>query len=183
MSSPPFSDSLPPSLPSPVVTALLESGSHEELAPEQSDALKLRIMQRIRSEAKAEVKSQVLSVSTDKTAIENKAAFTHTKRDDGWRRLHSKAQVKILHRDGVQFSWLLKLAAGGTLPAHTHEHGAEEVVMIEGTLLLNQVLYQAGDHHAAAAGSRHEALLSPDGCIAFLKSGIGFLPELERSLA
>ena len=174
-------------LPGATIEALLLASHSQPLGSEQREALKLRVMTQIASLPRTtdlnDIKSPVLSDQYYKPAIKlavNK--FNNVKRADGWRHLHHKAQVKILNDDGTHFSWLLKLAPGGKLPAHTHTHGSEEVIMIEGTLLLNQVLYQSGDYHAAAVGTDHDTLFSAEGCIAFLRSGSGFRAELEASL-
>lgn len=91
------------------------------------------------------------------------------RRADGWRPLAEKAEMKVLHDDGITMTWLVRLEAGAVLQAHDHA-GTEECLVLEGDFWLNDVRYGPGDYQIAFAGSRHESARSDDGCLVFVRS-------------
>jgi len=91
------------------------------------------------------------------------------RRADGWRPLADKAEMKVLHDDGVTLSWLVRLAAGAVLEGHDHA-GTEECLVLEGDFWLNDVRYGPGDYQIAFAGTRHDSARSENGCLVFVRS-------------
>lgn len=98
---------------------------------------------------------------------------------EGWARLDDKAEMKVLFDDGDTVSWLLRLAPGGTVLPHAHAGGAEECLVMAGTVLLNGLPYAAGDYQLALPGSRHERIHSEGGCVVFLRSPSSRRRELK----
>jgi quercetin dioxygenase-like cupin family protein len=143
-------------LPGRWTDALLQSVAPVPLAPERRAAIKERLM---RSIAGAE-------------------PFVSLRRDEGWLRLHDKAEVKLLAEDAHSFSWLLRMAPGARLPAHGHDSGDEECMVIEGSLLLNGERYGAGDFQLARAGTRHHEVVTDSGCLIYLRSPLDRKAEL-----
>lgn len=201
MLSPQSQDSLDlnaPVLDDSTIALLLDASRTKPLLVATRQALRQRVLARIVSEAKATVVAA--TIKQDKNAVvadpyhfiatksvvsgsdKSSPTFIDVAQGDGWRRLHDKAQVKLLLDDGVTFSWLLKLAPGGALPPHNHAQGHEECMILEGDLSLNGIVRNAGDYHAALHGSRHHEVQSPSGCIAFLKSPSQNRASLERAL-
>lgn len=113
-------------------------------------------------------------------------AATRTVRagEAGWRRCLRGVERLIVDETGPMHIWLLRLAPGASLPAHEHEHGEEESFILSGSCLLNGELLHAGDFHRAGRGSRHDRLVSEEGCMFWLRLPAGqaraMLPPAAR---
>jgi anti-sigma factor ChrR (cupin superfamily) len=138
-------------LPEPWPGVLAGALGAPALQPAVASAMKQRLMERVGAGINAPPLHSVM-------------------RDEGWRNLSAKVQVKLLHDDGVTFSWLLKLLPGGRLPAHDHDDGTEECMVIEGSLLLNGQPYSGGDYQIALPGTVHHEVRSDDGALVYLRS-------------
>jgi anti-sigma factor ChrR (cupin superfamily) len=88
----------------------------------------------------------------------------------GWTRLNDKAEKKMLFNDGQTVTWLLRLAPGGSVVPHGHDKGVEECLVMQGSVLLNGELFSEGDYQLAREATRHEQVLSEQGCIVLLRS-------------
>lgn len=99
------------------------------------------------------------------------AAATRTVRtaNGAWRTCLQGVDRMVVDEAGPVHTWLLRLAPGASLPAHTHHHGDEESLVLSGSCLINGELLMAGDYHHAAAGSRHGRLVSEAGCVLWLR--------------
>ena len=62
---------------------------------------------------------------------------------------------------------LVEMTPGATIPAHDHR-GTEHCYVLRGDLQVAGRLRVAGDYHRMAAGSRHEPITSPSGCLALV---------------
>lgn len=135
---------------SPEWTGQLASNLRTEhvLSPEANTRIKLSLMQKIAQS------SLVKSVH----------------RDTGWVKLAKNMQVKVLHDDGVSLSWLLRLLPGSGLPVHDHADGAEECMVLEGSLRINGEEFVAGDYQIALPGSVHHEVSSEQGSLVYLRS-------------
>lgn len=87
----------------------------------------------------------------------------------GWRDVGPGVAIRVLHKDVAGCSFLLRLAAGATFPAHDHA-GNEECILLEGDLTLDDVTIHAGDYHLAPRGARHGLIRSEHGALAFIRS-------------
>jgi anti-sigma factor ChrR (cupin superfamily) len=128
-------------------------------------------------EANARIKQSILqkiTASTDSNAPvptpAPEANVRNVRRDDGWVNLGKRVQAKVLHDDGTNLSWLLKLLPGGGLPEHDHADGAEECMVLEGQLRINGVDFWAGDYQIALPGSVHHEVSSEQGSLVYLRS-------------
>jgi quercetin dioxygenase-like cupin family protein len=99
-------------------------------------------------------------------------------REDSWERVAEGVEQKILWRDDDVISRLVRLAAGGRLPAHVHD-GEEECIMLSGDAFFGDLLVQAGDFHLAPPGSEHGVTTTDGGALAFLR-GREILPLPSR---
>jgi hypothetical protein len=80
-------------------------------------------------------------------------------------------QFKILFKDPdtKKKTVLARIAAGARMPHHRHE-GAEECLIIEGSLWTDGVLLLAGDYIVTQDQTVHEDTWSPNGALALLKT-------------
>jgi anti-sigma factor ChrR (cupin superfamily) len=123
-------------------------------------------------QARERIKRQVMqSISASPAASElDEPNIRNVRREEGWQPLGKRMQVKVLHDDGRTLSWLLKLLPGGGLPVHDHADGAEECMVMEGSLRINGVEFQAGDYQIALPGSQHDEVFSETGSLVYLRS-------------
>jgi anti-sigma factor ChrR (cupin superfamily) len=132
----------------------------------------------VKDKIHARVKAR-MSAEPTPAAQEASQGFTRISSAQGWKRLHEKAEMKVLLNDGVTVTWLLKLAPGGSIVPHAHDKGLEECLVVQGSVLLNNELYEAGDYQVAQVGTSHEAVLSEQGCVVMLRSPAGRERELH----
>jgi anti-sigma factor ChrR (cupin superfamily) len=126
------------------------------LSPQASERIKTALMARIATARP--------SATADDHHIHN------VRRDEGWHSLGKRMQVKVLHDDGTSLSWLLKLLPGGGLPVHDHADGAEECMVLEGSVRINGEVFSAGDYQIALPGSVHQEVFSDAGSLIYLRS-------------
>lgn len=86
-----------------------------------------------------------------------------------WEQVFKGVQVKLLHKDGKQKSFLMKMAVNTSIPGHLHAQD-EESFVLEGSVILEGILCYAGDYHYAQAGSQHQTIKSAEGCMLLVKS-------------
>ena len=131
----------------------------EEIAPAHalSDAARERIKQQLMA--------KISGAAAHATPL-----VRNVRRDVGWVNLGKRMQVKVLHDDGTTLSWLLKLLPGGGLPEHDHADGAEECMVLEGQLRINDEVFCAGDYQIALPGSVHHEVSSEHGSLVYLRS-------------
>ncbi|MCK5903182.1 MAG: cupin domain-containing protein [Cocleimonas sp.] len=95
--------------------------------------------------------------------------------DDGWIEALPGAKIKVLQGDisvaNSLLSYFVQLEPAFKLPAHEHLFD-EEILMLEGDLTLGNTTLSAGDFHFAAAGSRHGATSTNQGCLAYIRGGL-----------
>jgi hypothetical protein len=77
-------------------------------------------------------------------------------------------------RETRRFSAFLRLDPGASLDSHTHD-GAEECVVLSGSITVAGRTLAAGDYQLAEAGSPHAEQVSPDGCLLFLSGPLSLL--------
>jgi anti-sigma factor ChrR (cupin superfamily) len=81
-------------------------------------------------------------------------------------------EFKLLREDPVsgRGTRLIRMAPGAEYPKHRHPQ-MEEVVLLEGDLMVNGVLMHPGDYCAAACDSIHHRVHSPNGCVFLVTAG------------
>ncbi len=95
--------------------------------------------------------------------------FAARLRDQGWRPFFGGTRMKVLHDDGRMMSWLVQMPPGTRLPAHRHDDGSEECLVLEGEVIVNDERYRAGDYVLAPQGSAHYDVRSDTGALFFLR--------------
>ena len=88
-----------------------------------------------------------------------------------WVKVLPGISIKRLRADAAQSSEtnLWRLDAGAVIPEHAH-HDDEECLIVEGSIIQDDIEYHAGDYLFARAGSRHVPLRSPHGALLLIRS-------------
>ena len=89
--------------------------------------------------------------------------------EGGWYNFAPSVDMKVLYDDGNARTWLARFGPGGCLPAHT-QTGDEEAIVMDGWCYLDDVKINSGDYHLIRKGARHGNILSPEGCLIFVRS-------------
>lgn len=81
-------------------------------------------------------------------------------------------EFKLLREDVVcgRRTRLIRMAPGAEYPKHRHQQ-MEEVVLLEGDLMVNGVLMRPGDYCTAEDTSVHQRVHSPSGCVFLITAG------------
>lgn len=108
-----------------------------------------------------------------RTRVLERAAGIHVVRADAgeWTPLIPGISIKRLRSDarqGTETS-LWRLCAGAVIPEH-HHHDEEECLVLEGSIVQDDIEYHAGDYLHAVSGSRHVPLRSPGGALLLIRS-------------
>jgi anti-sigma factor ChrR (cupin superfamily) len=140
------------------VTALLDASMTPLPLPA---AARLRIRQRLLRRVAADATPHHLTLQPAQGA---------------WQPLGPGLQIKVLHEDGGVMSYLVRLAAGATLPAHRHPID-EECVVLEGEISIGGQRFGAGTFHLGRRDVLHDSLRSDDGALIYLR---GATPEIEH---
>ncbi|ANE57648.1 cupin domain-containing protein [Methylomonas sp. DH-1] len=104
------------------------------------------------------------------TAVAKQAGLTTVRAKDGvWQTLKTGIRIKPLWDGGaLGRSVLIEFAAGASLIPHRH-NSLEEGIVLRGDLAMGDLRLGPLDYHAAAAGSRHGAIRSERGALAYLR--------------
>lgn len=135
--------------------ALLEALATSDEPP--SPSLRMRVLARV---ARLRLPPEILTVR-------------HL--DSDWQPFLPGVQSRTLHDDGTTRTWLARVEPETYIPAHTHEQD-EECLVLEGSVVLNDVTLGAGDYQIARAGSRHDLVYSATGCLALMRSASACTP-------
>ncbi|HEX3581849.1 MAG TPA: cupin domain-containing protein [Thermoanaerobaculia bacterium] len=90
--------------------------------------------------------------------------------DEGtWTSIAPGVRLKKLSSDRARNTVmvLMEMQPGAVVPPHEHHH-PEDSYIIRGSARLGDLVLFAGDFHHVDAGSRHESIISDDGCLAVL---------------
>lgn len=86
-----------------------------------------------------------------------------------WFNFAPQVQMKVLHDDGDTRTWLARFQAGGRIPAHM-QTGDEEAIILEGWCFVGGDELHKGDYQVIRKGARHGEIVSPEGCLIFVRS-------------
>jgi len=86
-----------------------------------------------------------------------------------WTNIAPGVRLKKLSSDRARNTVmvLMEMQPGAAVPPHEHRH-AEDSYIIRGSARLGDLTLFAGDFHHVEAGSRHDSIVSDDGCLALL---------------
>lgn len=138
-----------------ILEALLLDAPAQLPAPGRADALKARVLERVRGSVRGA--DGTLTVFGDAGE---------------WAALAPHVHMKTLHSDTGGRSFLLRLEPGAVLPNHAHDRD-EECMVVEGEIFLGELRIRAGDYHLAPGGSVHPDITSPGGALLFIRSAAG----------
>lgn len=92
--------------------------------------------------------------------------FTVRDADAGWPDYAPGIRRRVLWQQDGQAALLYHADAGAQVPAHSHGHD-EECLMVQGELFLDDLLLQAGDYQLAPAGSGHRITATDTGVVIY----------------
>lgn len=96
-----------------------------------------------------------------------------------WQPFLDGVQIKVLREHGEVLSYLLKLDAGATLPAHRHPID-EECLVLDGALKVgSHIEVGPGGYHLARQGALHATIGTRTGATIFLR---GAVPHADHVL-
>ncbi|MFY2764629.1 cupin domain-containing protein [Arenimonas sp. MALMAid1274] len=105
--------------------------------------------------------------------------------DEGeWKPFVPGIRIKTLRRDeadGTQTS-LWRIEPGASVPPHPHTR-EEECLVLEGSVIHDEIEYFPGDFLLAPPGERHKPFLAPRGALLMIRSELIPDPEKLRKLA
>ncbi|MFO0847887.1 MAG: cupin domain-containing protein [Gemmataceae bacterium] len=86
--------------------------------------------------------------------------------------------VRMLHVDARnrQFTCLVRMAPGATLPSHPHD-GPEECIVLNGEIVAHGVRMKAGDYQRVEPGTAHAEQHTDTGCLLYLTGPASLLAE------
>ena len=108
------------------------------------------------------------------------AEFVTLRVDAGWKPLMPAVQAKLLTYDTrtQTKSFLLRAEAGVSMPGHGH-HGYEACLVLEGDIVLGDLVLVAGDFHGAGPGSTHPSVSTRRGVLVYLHTSLVDYPEIH----
>jgi anti-sigma factor ChrR (cupin superfamily) len=124
------------------------------ITPRRGKALRARIMARV-----------------ERDAMEAQLIQTIPAGDEGWSELIPKVHGKRVYTDGVAESWLIRLEAGASAPAHDHPAPEECIVLSGSVRYVGGSTLHAGDYEVVQPGFHHTELVSDTGALVFLRYG------------
>jgi hypothetical protein len=86
-----------------------------------------------------------------------------------WRPFTAGVSMKMCHEADGWHSFMLRMNAGATLPAHPHEH-EELCLVMSGDARLGDIEMHGGDYHLALPGSDHGVVATRGGCTLFIRT-------------
>ena len=138
---------IPPVLSDEINSAIASNIIPTTPAPEVAERIKAKLMQRVQADLHQ---------------------FTFANQGE-WKTVFAGVQMKLLHKTGKQHSFLLKMAANASIPAHAHAQD-EESFVLQGKVTIEGIMCGEGDYHYALAGSQHQAITTLEGCTLLIKS-------------
>jgi len=91
--------------------------------------------------------------------------------DEGeWQQIFDGVHKKTLlidHEEGVE-SFLLRMEAGASCPAHSHSK-TEECLVLEGEIIIGAARFGVGDYHAAPSDIPHMPITTQIGALVYVR--------------
>jgi len=147
-------------LPEPLVVQLLAAmpPGASAAGPKRRAAMKQKLLARIGESLREDAE------------IDAAAGMRIVRAGEGhWINFAPNVQMKVLHDDGDTRTWLARFQAGGRIRAHL-QTGDEEAIVLEGWCHVGEHEMRAGDYQLIPRGARHGEIVSPEGCLIFVRS-------------
>ncbi len=106
--------------------------------------------------------------------IEMPGTITRRNGEGVWIDAAAGLKIKIMHEipELKRFTFLAKLEAGAEYVDHDHDQD-EEIYMIEGDLIIGDIILGPGDFHIARAGKHHPTHRTRTGCLCMITQAMG----------
>ncbi len=114
-----------------------------------------------------------IEAALDKPPAGGDFGITMRENEGQWEVLLEGVEKKLLFSDpaaGTE-SYLLRVAPRTRVPAHHHER-AEECLVLEGDLIIDDLRLAAGDYHLALPGSDHPDAWTESGTLVYIRGDI-----------
>jgi hypothetical protein len=141
------------------------------LSPDVEGALFAALKPAVVSPERAARLRQKIDAALAVDARQESGVVTHKLDDDGWIRRSPDYEIKIVNHDAATglYSYLLRLAANGSIESHPH-HSTEECVILSGEVEVDGLTLRAGDYQMLQPGTRHARIHTRTGALLFLRS-------------
>lgn len=117
-----------------------------------------------------------------KSIADHAGLMTVRVKDGLWRELRQGVRYKLLWQGTAGNSVLIEFAPGAALPVHRH-NWLEEGIVLKGGLQMDTLDLKPFDYHVSPPGSRHAAIRSKQGALAFLRgTSLGQTQAVMREL-
>jgi quercetin dioxygenase-like cupin family protein len=103
---------------------------------------------------------------SDPPAVPGDVACTVRDSEAGWPEFAPGIRRRVLWQRQGQAALLYLADPGALVPVHSHGH-AEECLMLQGELFLDDLLLQPGDYQLAPAGTRHRITETDTGAVLY----------------
>ncbi|WP_395707766.1 cupin domain-containing protein [Casimicrobium huifangae] len=139
----------PPVIPPDLMAELLAALPAKAPAPRRASVMRAALLEKVKA---ADTDQILLRAGTG-----------------DWINFAPSVDMRILFDDGQTRSWLARFGRGGTIPSHI-QTGDEEAIVLQGWCYLGDEKICAGDYHRIGKGRRHGKIVSPEGCLIFVRS-------------
>jgi len=114
--------------------------------------------------------SKIHAEARERAAIEAAGEMRIVRADEGkWINFADNVAMKVLADDGDTRTWLARFQPGGRIPAHM-QTGDEEAIILDGWCTVGGEVLKKGDYQWVPKGDRHSEIISPEGCLIFVRS-------------
>lgn len=109
----------------------------------------------------------------DASGVELPGTMTLRAGSGAWIDVTPGLKIKVLNRNESlkRETFLAWLQPGGEYADHDHDQD-EEIYMIEGDLIIGELVLKAGDFHVARAGRHHPVHRTTTGCLCIISQAI-----------
>ncbi len=145
-------------IPDAIMAEMLTALPAKPLGARRQAAIRKTLLQRIGS------------TLADEAPLDTGLTHLTVRAESGnWISFAPNVDMKTLHDDGSTRSWLARFGPGGRIPAHI-QTGDEEAIVLTGWCYLDDEKMCTGDYHRIGTGARHGNIVSPEGCLIFVRS-------------
>ena len=124
------------------------------------------------SETAARIKHRLF----ERIAASEQAQVAVTPESGSWRPFLPGIAIKVLHERAGVMSYLLRMQPGSVIPSHKHPH-EEECVVLEGSVMMGDLVVGAGGFVLERADTLHPPLRTINGATIYLR---GASPRAEH---
>lgn len=110
----------------------------------------------------------------DSSQVELPGTITRRHGKGEWTDVSPGLKIKVMHEipELKRWTFMAWLQPGAEYADHDHDQD-EEIYMIEGDLIIGDVILAAGDFHIAKAGKHHPTHRTKTGCICIITQAMG----------